>query len=807
MLICPVCESIYPAGTYDRCPQDGAPLYVFGEGEVKKLFEPGDKVGGKYEIIEEIARRGGAGRTFRARQTNLDREVELRILPADSLIKPGDQARFQREVETWGKLRSDFLVRLYDSGFTEDGAPYMALEYMPGGTLGQRLRIAGPLADAQLRVVAEHALKALDAAHQAGVLHRDISPDALVLGKRADGRPYCRLTGFGLAKLMDDMEDDPTAITMTGQVIGNPAYMAPETMMLGTLEPRTDLYSLGVTLYELASGRRPFVGDSLADLLAAHVRGRRRRCASTGRTWSRPCASSSTGCWSATRRAGSRPRPRPSSRSRTSWPPGPTPTPASRPPPRWPCPAGTGRGRRRPAALAAHHPGRHRSRRHRRRRAGLRPDAPGGRARPDRAATTRNYSKTASTASSLGWTSRPTMDSHVRAAVTASVMAMPRQSSVRPGRWPKAASRSAAPAAIAATRTNRLRACVQASSSVRPRPRPPWATASRARPATPWAIRKSVPKGRGSRTRAARSARLVAPEATKAALASRIRGRARGQARDEHAGAGQRLDGEEHPHGGVAGEGDEVAVARDPQEREGHRRRQAQVQAPQVALQGGVGHRPGTQRARRRALRAGGPQHRHYRDQQRRGVQHLAQAPAARRQARRELCPHDEHDRSEAEQALAHVPAAALQADDQADGGRLGAHRQGLRQQGERLRVDPGEAVGQQEQADRRLSHGPADQAEPGGHQQAAAAGRGEAQGAHRRDDQARGRDDLLGGPAALHRPIHPRPHELQGRGREDRDQQAPEEEAKPAGRHQRQRWRLGSRICRKKAYTSAVFS
>lgn len=273
MLICPVCESIYPTGTYDRCPQDGAPLYVFGEGEVRKLYEPGDRIGGKYEIIEEIARRGGAGRTFRARQTNLDREVELRILPADSLAKPGDQARFQREVETWGKLRSDFLVRLYDSGFTEDGAPYMALEYMPGGTLGQRLRIAGPLADAQLRVVAEHALKALDAAHQAGVLHRDISPDALVLGKRADGRPYCRLTGFGLAKLMDDMEDDPTAITMTGQVIGNPAYMAPETMMLGTLEPRTDLYSLGVTLYELASGRRPFVGDSLADLLAAHVRG------------------------------------------------------------------------------------------------------------------------------------------------------------------------------------------------------------------------------------------------------------------------------------------------------------------------------------------------------------------------------------------------------------------------------------------------------------------------------------------------------------------------------------------------------
>lgn len=273
MLICPVCESIYPPNSYERCPQDGAPLYVFGEGEVRKRFEPGDLVvGGKYEIVEEIARRGGAGRTFRARQVNLDREVELRMLPDDSLTKPGDHARFQREVSTWGKLRSDYLVRLFDSGFTDDNAPYMALEYVPGGTLGQRLRIAGPLSEGLMRVVAEQALMALDAAHTAGVLHRDISPDALVLGKRSDGQVYCRLTGFGLAKVMGDLDDDPTAITMTGQVIGNPAYMAPEQIMMGTLEPRTDLYSLGVTLYELASGERPFPGTSLAELLALHVR-------------------------------------------------------------------------------------------------------------------------------------------------------------------------------------------------------------------------------------------------------------------------------------------------------------------------------------------------------------------------------------------------------------------------------------------------------------------------------------------------------------------------------------------------------
>jgi serine/threonine protein kinase len=95
----------------------------------------------------------------------------------------------------------------------------------------------------------------------------------MVMGVRADGTRSVRLTGFGLAKHMGEDDDDPTAITMTGQVIGNPAYMAPETIMMGILDPRTDLYTLGVTLYELVSGRRPFQGQSLAEMLAAHVQG------------------------------------------------------------------------------------------------------------------------------------------------------------------------------------------------------------------------------------------------------------------------------------------------------------------------------------------------------------------------------------------------------------------------------------------------------------------------------------------------------------------------------------------------------
>ena len=275
MLICPLCETVYPDGSHERCPADQTPLYIIGDDAgVRRALQVGDTVAGKYALLEEVQRRAGAGRTFKARQVALDRLVELRVLPENSIVRPSDHARFQREVSTWGKLRDDHLVRLYDSGFTENNAPYMALEFVAGGSLGELLQRQGPLSIDLVRVVARHTLKALDAAHGAHVLHRDITPDALVLGHKPDGTPHCRLTGFGLAKHLGDDDDDPTAITMTGQVVGNPAYMAPETILMGVLDPRTDLYALGVTLYELVTGQRPFLGRSLSDMLAAHVRGK-----------------------------------------------------------------------------------------------------------------------------------------------------------------------------------------------------------------------------------------------------------------------------------------------------------------------------------------------------------------------------------------------------------------------------------------------------------------------------------------------------------------------------------------------------
>ena len=274
MLVCPRCETMYPDGSPERCPNDGSLLYVLGsEGPTQRPWMVGDEIIGKFKLLDQLAKRTGTGQSFRAEQIQLKRTVELRLLPVEGMMKPGDHARFQREVSAWAKVRSPYIVRLYDFGFTERDEPYITLEYTDQGSLRGMIDRHGYLSyDEGLRL-SEHILKALQVAHRAQVLHRNVSPESVVLHTLADGSSHYRLTGFALAKHMGDDADDPTAITMTGQVICDPAYMAPESIMAGILEPRTDLYALGVTLYEAFSGQRPFPGDSLSELLAAHVHG------------------------------------------------------------------------------------------------------------------------------------------------------------------------------------------------------------------------------------------------------------------------------------------------------------------------------------------------------------------------------------------------------------------------------------------------------------------------------------------------------------------------------------------------------
>lgn len=236
-------------------------------------FSSGSRLG-PYEIVSMIGA-GGMGEVYRARDSRLQREVAIKVLPENVSSDADILSRLEREARTLAALNHPHIAAIYD--FERDpGASRLVLELVDGPTLADRLR-SGALAIDEGLALAEQIADALGAAHDRGIIHRDLKPSNI---KVTPGGSV-KLLDFGLAKVFDSASQrgddaqtvsDPAEMTRVGTVLGTPAYMSPEQARGESLDKRTDTWSFGVVVYEMLTGHRPFVGQTTTDTLAAVLR-------------------------------------------------------------------------------------------------------------------------------------------------------------------------------------------------------------------------------------------------------------------------------------------------------------------------------------------------------------------------------------------------------------------------------------------------------------------------------------------------------------------------------------------------------
>ncbi|MCJ7796140.1 MAG: serine/threonine protein kinase, partial [Thermoleophilia bacterium] len=216
---------------------------------------------GRYILIEQLGR-GGMATVFRARDPEFDRDVALKVLPEELLQDPEFRARFQREARAIARLEHPAIVPVYDIG-EEQGQPFLVMRFMPGGTLGQRLA-KGPLPPAECVALLGRMGSALDEAHRHGMVHRDIKPGNILF----DSYDKPHLADFGIVKL----SQAATTLTGTG-MIGTPAYMSPEQSEgRSDVGPATDIYALGVVLFQMLTGCLPYEADTPVGLALKHIK-------------------------------------------------------------------------------------------------------------------------------------------------------------------------------------------------------------------------------------------------------------------------------------------------------------------------------------------------------------------------------------------------------------------------------------------------------------------------------------------------------------------------------------------------------
>ena len=273
MKYCSICNEKFD-DSVSFCPKDGQVLEEDSGSLVGKALD------GQYHI-EALLGKGGMGAVYRARHILLGDRVAIKVLPPEMRSNTEWLRRFQREGQAARRFRHPNAVTVYDLRTSADGTIYLVMEYVEGNTLDVELKKRGKFSPADAVTVLTPVMSVLNAAHAMGVVHRDLKPENIMIGKPSTGgEPVVKLLDLGIAKLREVAGSEPTGstnLTIAGQMLGTPYYMSPE--QWGELpddgnheiDGRADIYSLGVVIYELLAGQRPFNGLSLPELRRQHI--------------------------------------------------------------------------------------------------------------------------------------------------------------------------------------------------------------------------------------------------------------------------------------------------------------------------------------------------------------------------------------------------------------------------------------------------------------------------------------------------------------------------------------------------------
>jgi len=269
--VCRACNRSYSSGEV-FCAEDGSRLSTRELG-APTVADPliGSTLGERYRILRVLGE-GGMGRVYEAEHTLIERRVAIKVLREDFCRRADVVERFRREAKSASRIGHPNIVDVLDFGETASGASYFVMELLSGEDLADVLSRKGALTPERAVLILFQCCHALAAAHDKGIIHRDLKPENVFLVEREGAPDFVKLVDFGVAKMSDFDIAAETAgkLTRTGVIFGTPEYMSPEQAGGLTADHRADIYALGITLYEVLTGRVPFEGASFMAVLSKH---------------------------------------------------------------------------------------------------------------------------------------------------------------------------------------------------------------------------------------------------------------------------------------------------------------------------------------------------------------------------------------------------------------------------------------------------------------------------------------------------------------------------------------------------------